>query len=181
GWAAISKAFTELPQSTEQILHPAKYFAHEAPVKISLRDIASQLGADWKRIDSDVNGEWGYYEILREYLRSGTEADHAAEGWGGDRYNVYENQRTGGIVIAQMSAWDSEADAIEFYNAYAKRTIARYPNSTETNGSRPEDTSRVWQTNEGAVVMERRGQRVMILEGVPSNVNRNAVMKMLWQ
>src|SRR6266550_489779 len=43
GWDRISKAFTELPQSTEQILHPEKYFAHEAPVKVTLPDITSIL------------------------------------------------------------------------------------------------------------------------------------------
>ena len=180
GWEAVSKAFTDLPQSTEQILHPAKYFAHEAPVKINMANIASQLGSDWKRIDYDVNGEWGYYEILSEYIKSGAEAGRASEGWGGDRYAVYENQRTGGVVVAQITAWDTEQDAIEFYDAYAKRTAARYPNSTEANG-RPAETARAWQTSEGSVVMERRGQRVAILEGAPSNFNRNTLMRMLWQ
>ncbi len=178
GWAQVSKAFTDLPQSTEQILHPAKYFAREAPIKIGMADISSQLGADWKRIDTDVNGEWGYYEILSEYLKSGAEAGRASEGWGGDRYSVYENRRTGAIVIAQVTAWDSEQDAVEFYNAYANRTTARYPNSTEASA---EGTTRVWQTGEGAALMERRGQRVAILEGAPSSISRNALMKMLWQ
>jgi len=45
GWDRVSKAFTDLPQSTEQILHPEKYFAHEAPVKVTLPDIASLLNA----------------------------------------------------------------------------------------------------------------------------------------
>src|SRR6059058_3928019 len=43
GWDRVSKAFTELPQSTEQILHPEKYFAHEPPVKVTLPDVASFL------------------------------------------------------------------------------------------------------------------------------------------
>src|SRR5882762_7069392 len=42
-WDRVSKAFTELPQSTEQILHPEKYFAHESPVKVTLPDISSLL------------------------------------------------------------------------------------------------------------------------------------------
>ena len=45
GWERVSKAFTDLPQSTEQILHPEKYFAHEAPVKVTLPDITSLLNA----------------------------------------------------------------------------------------------------------------------------------------
>jgi len=45
GWERVSKAFVELPQSTEQILHPEKYFAREAPVKVSLPDITNLLNA----------------------------------------------------------------------------------------------------------------------------------------
>src|SRR5437762_8690938 len=33
GWNQVSQAFTKLPQSTEQVLHPDKYFVYEAPVK----------------------------------------------------------------------------------------------------------------------------------------------------
>jgi hypothetical protein len=43
GWDRVSKAFTDLPQSTEQIMHPEKYFAHEAPLKVTLPDIAPLL------------------------------------------------------------------------------------------------------------------------------------------
>src|SRR6266446_5877775 len=43
GWNEVSQAFTTLPQSTEQILHPEKYFAHEAPVKVTLPDVTNLL------------------------------------------------------------------------------------------------------------------------------------------
>src|SRR5258706_2163728 len=45
GWERVSKAFSELPQSTEQIMHPDKYFAHEAPVKVTLPDLTSLLNS----------------------------------------------------------------------------------------------------------------------------------------
>src|SRR5256714_9445499 len=45
GWSGISQAFTTLPQSTEQIMHPEKYLAHEAPVKVTLPDITSWLNS----------------------------------------------------------------------------------------------------------------------------------------
>src|SRR5437868_10860998 len=38
GWDMVSKAFTKLPQSTEQILHADKYFSYEAPQKVTLPD-----------------------------------------------------------------------------------------------------------------------------------------------
>ena len=69
GWDMVSKAFTKLPQSTEQILHPEKYFAYEPPVKVTLPNFRRALGPRWKRIDNDVSGEWGYYLVLDEYLK----------------------------------------------------------------------------------------------------------------
>jgi hypothetical protein len=66
GWDLVSKAFTKLPQSSEQIIHPSKYFAYEAPVKVTVPDLKPLLGPTWKRIDTDVNGEWGLYLVLDE-------------------------------------------------------------------------------------------------------------------
>ncbi|HSS19589.1 MAG TPA: hypothetical protein VLL54_05910 [Pyrinomonadaceae bacterium] len=43
GWAMVSNAFTKLPLSSEQILHPEKYFNYERPVKIELPDLTALL------------------------------------------------------------------------------------------------------------------------------------------
>ncbi|HEV7373776.1 MAG TPA: hypothetical protein VGN95_03605 [Pyrinomonadaceae bacterium] len=183
GWSLVSKAFTNLPQSTEQILHADKYFAREAPIKLSLPNIASALGNGWKQIDSDVNGEWGYYLILNEYLKSDVESKRATEGWGGDISSLYEGRKPGEVLIAQLSAWDTEPDAVEFFNAYAKRTEGRYKSSfilpLKAGGGAAEQ--KAWRTNEGNVFMQRRGSRVLILEGVPEGRDARALMARLWQ
>jgi hypothetical protein len=180
GWARISQAFTELPQSTEQILHTEKYFQHEAPVKIEIADVHSQLGSNWKRVDNDVNGEWGYYLILDEFLKSSAESKRAAAGWGGDRYAVYEGPQPGDVFIAQLSAWDSESDAVEFFDAYARRTERRYKDASPLEHDKT-GLLRAWQTGEGGVRMERRGARVLILEGVPEKANAQSLMSALWK
>lgn len=183
GWPLVSKAFTDLPQSTEQILHADKYFAREAPVKITLPDISSLLGPGWKRIDMDVNGEWSYYLILDEYLKSNEESARAAAGWGGDRYSVYEGAKPGQVMIAQLSAWDTEQDAVEFFAAYAKRTESRYQAASiqPLKGSGQATEEKAWSTSEGNVFMQRRGSRVLILEGVPEGRGALALMARLWQ
>ena len=182
GWARLTQAFTELPLSTEQILHPEKYFAHEAPAKVELANIAAALGAGWKRTDYDVNGEWGYYLILAEYLLAEVEAKQAAAGWGGDRYALYEEPKTGNLLITQLTTWDTEQDATEFFNAYAKRTVRRYNLGASVAGTTSSDGARQrWKTNQGTVVMERRGTRVMILEGLPDKANTEALVNASWQ
>ena len=126
-------------------------------------------------------GEWGYYLLLDQFLSSPSESRRAAAGWGGDRYDVYEGAQPGQVMIAHVSNWDTEADAREFFDAYVKRTELRYQNSKLVNDTQlpTPDTLKKWQTNEGQVVMELRGFRVTIIEGLAQQVDANNVLKAL--
>jgi hypothetical protein len=144
----------------------------------------------WHRIESDVNGEWSYYLILDQFLNSSAESKRAAAGWGGDRYALYEGPTPGQVFLAQLSVWDTENDAREFLDAYVKRTALRYPGATsldlsnsrlETRNSEPKTQDIYsWQSSEGTVVIELRGLRVVILEGVPEGADSQALLKAVW-
>ena len=182
GWDMVSKAFEKLPQSSEQILHPSKYFSYEAPVKVVLPDLKPLLGPTWKQIDTDVNGEWGLYLVLDEYLNSSSTSKEAAAGWGGDRYALYEGARSKDVFIAQFTTWDTALDARDFFLAYLQRTWKRYPDakqsdsvSTTERGERHE-----WKTGTGRGVLELRGSRVLILEGIPEKANTTALLNRIW-
>lgn len=184
GWAMVSKAFTKLPQSTEQIMHPEKYFAYESPVKLTLPNFTRALGPGWKRIDNDVSGEWGYYLVLDEFLRDPKLSKQAAAGWGGDRFAIYEGPRKSGVFLAQVTIWDTPADAKEFFDAYRERTRKRYSELTFISGAELEDGSyelEQWRARAGRVVLVRRGSRVVILEGIPKKANARRLLSMIWQ
>jgi len=209
GWALVSKAFSDLPQSTEQILHAEKYFTHEAPVKVALPDIAPLLEAggpgvrahhfashsliagsrspvavsSWRRLAYDVNGEWSLYLILDSFLKSRAESNRAAAGWGGDRYEVFEGPN-GGVLLAMLTAWDTEQDAHEFFDAYVKRTQLRYKGATAVpalNSKAATPDLQTFQTSEGVVVIELRGSRVLVVEGLPKLSDAPTVLRALWQ
>jgi hypothetical protein len=181
GWAAVSAAYKELPQSTEQILHVEKYLAREAPVKVELADLSSAFGAGWRRIDSDVNGEWGYYLVLDQFLKDDKHSRAAAAGWAGDRYALYEHARTGATALSHVAVWDTEQDAQEFFDAYVARTERRYAPAPGAETKQPAAARREWRTPDGLVTVERRGARVAVLEGVPSKANAAELSKRLWQ
>jgi hypothetical protein len=182
GWDMVSKAFDKLPQSSEQIMHPDKYFAYEAPVKLTLPELKPLLGPAWKRLDTDVNGEWGLYLILDEYLNNASESKQAASGWGGDQFQLYEGATANDVFVVQMTEWDTATDAREFYAAYQERTWKRYPDAKETdvasNTGRGERHD--WKTTNGRGVLELRGSRVLILEGIPAKANTNALLNRIW-
>jgi hypothetical protein len=178
GWEMVSRAFTTLPQSSEQILHADKYFSYEAPQKLALPDFKSVLGPTWKRIDYDVNGEWGNYLILDQFLNDATISKRASAGWGGDRFALYETGKPDEFFVAQLTAWDTPLDAQEFFDAYAKRTAKRYPDAQELQSTRDRIE---WQTSTGGVAMELRGSRVSIVEGFPSSTDANTLLRTIWQ
>jgi hypothetical protein len=183
GWEMVSSAFTRLPQSTEQILHPEKYFSYEAPVKLSLPNLKPALGPRWRRIDSDVNGEWGYYLVLDEYLGNSSESRTAAAGWSGDRFAIYEGPRPTDVFLAQITAWDTPADAKEFYEAYLKRSQKRFDGASTrfASGSTDGDQRNDWKGPAGGGAIELRGSRVVMIEGVPAKANINRLLRMIWQ
>jgi hypothetical protein len=196
GWKMVSEAYKQLPLSTEKILHAEKYFAHEAPIKVSLPSLTQALGPNWKRIDYDVNGEWSYYLILDEFLNDISESRRAAAGWAGDRYALYRGPNAEDTFLAQLTVWDSENDAREFFEAYSKRTSRRYPDAKGSDASLADTTessqtdpatnsgqaqSHVWQTTEGGVIVELRGSRVVILEGIPAKTDIRSLLHLIWQ
>jgi hypothetical protein len=183
GWDMVSSAFTKLPLSTEQILHPEKYFSYERPVKLTLPNFRLALGPGWKRIDNDVNGEWGYYLVLDEYLENASESRSAAAGWGGDRFAIYQGPRLSDVFLAQVTVWDTAGDATEFFDAYLRRSQRRFDRESTTfaSGSTNGDARNDWKGPSGRGVIEMRGSRVVILEGIPEGANVNRLLNMIWQ
>ena len=181
GWEMVSQAFKKLPQSTEQILHAEKYFSYEAPVKLGLPNFRRALGPGWKRIDSDVNGEWGYYLVLDEYLKNTSESRKAAAGWAGDRFAIYEGPRPSDVFVAQVSAWDTPEDAKEFFDAYVKRSQQRYHDASMLEGSSDNHQRTDWNGPSGHGTIELRGSRVVIIENVPATAKVEKLLGMIWQ
>jgi hypothetical protein len=176
GWEAVSAAYKNLPKSTEQVFHEEKYRANELPQKVTVRDLSSSLGRGWKMADHDVQGEFGCYILLDEHLQSIDVSKRAAAGWGGDRYALFIGPRKTDVVVALKTVWDTEVDAREFFDAYVRRTTKRY--GVEPSEVAPADRQ-LWKTTEGAVVVERKGSAVVVIEGVPDGLDARALVKTL--
>jgi hypothetical protein len=114
GWAAIDDLYKRMPTSTEQIIHPEKYAANEAPVKVALpADLAKKLGKGWTIAAQDTFGELQTGIWLKEGGVPATTADAAAAGWGGDRLAVLDGPNDSWAIVMD-TAWDTDKDATEF-------------------------------------------------------------------
>ena len=171
GWERVNAAYREMPRSSTQIMHPEKYFAREEPVEITLPDISGRLGQRWKRIRSDTLGEYSYAHIFNLTLPKSEKERNtiAAAGWRGDRYSTYEGPQPGDVCMIQVSVWDTEQDAREFFEQYERHILHRYPSAKAV----PQRSgAHVWTTNEGGVFLDRQGRAVLIAEGVPESAGR---------
>ena len=181
GWKGVSAAYSRLPLSTEHIMHPSKYVAYEPPVAVQLPDLARVLGSGWRRLETDVHGEWGYFQILKAYLPPGEQAAKAAEGWGGDRFAIYAGPRADDALLIQVSAWDAAADAAEFYDAYVERTRGRDTLPPPTGAARGPDSGRALLTAAArSVLVEFRGTRAVVIEA-PAGVDVAALAAEVWR
>jgi len=122
GWASVTQAYYQLPESTEQILHPEKYLYQERPVTVPGASLEMVLGSEWEQIERNTLGEWMTYLILGYGINptarlNESEAVQASEGWGGDHYQVYYNDQTGETLLVVHWKWDQPSDANEFTGA----------------------------------------------------------------
>ncbi len=165
-WSDIDAMYASPPQSTEQILHPEKYRAKEKPVAIKAGKLATLAG--WKRVWSNVLGELVFSIYFREHGVDKPRALRAAEGWGGDRVQVFapsddDGKHIGALVLVDQSAWDAEADAVEAFDALVEASGQAMEKQVDKQPTYVE-----WMSP-GALTtfVERKKDRVVLAIGVP--------------
>ena len=134
-WSKIDEVFKNPPESTEQVIHPEKYTAHEHPQKIATVPLAS-LGAR-KELRKDVLGELELRILFGSKLPEDA-AEKAAAGWGGDRLVAYGDPAAPDKLptVIDLSSWDSETDAKEA-EAAARALLAKLAGKPEAAAGQP--------------------------------------------
>jgi hypothetical protein len=123
----VNRAYDDPPLSSEQILHPAKYWDEEPrdnPRPVDLGDAGRVLGRGWTRVMEGTLGELTLGILVgaptpsldsQELQQAASWTNEAASGWGGDLWELWT--RGGRAVVLVGTVWDSPADAEEFARA----------------------------------------------------------------
>jgi hypothetical protein len=140
GWDALRAAWSRPPDSTEQVLHPEKFFTREAPRRVALV---------WAPPGGTLVNEGVLGELLCRTLLAGADADdspaparpglpgpdeveRAAAGWGGDLFRVWDVK--GHTLLVWRSEWDRPEDAREFADTLLRRFEATHGPRKALNG-----------------------------------------------
>ncbi len=173
GWNGVNALLARPPRSTEQILHPEKYFEKpEYPLAIRVGGIATFLGAGWELSEDTTLGEL-VIRVLVERFSDTARARTVAAGWDGDRLVALTHGNLVGLIW--MSSWDTENDAIEFERAYGE--IQRRK-SERTD--KPEAVPLTTAEQPPPPYLERRGTRVLAIEG-PLQQDLTALADDVWR
>jgi hypothetical protein len=125
GWKGLPAVFSKPPISTQQIMHPALYHSGKTPSTENLPDVGKLLGPDWAKLDENVMGEFGWKEVLKQFLGE-ERAKPLAAGWNGDRYVVYEHKRTKRLVLVSLLRLSNTAEAVRFFGQYSEALEKKY-------------------------------------------------------
>lgn len=120
GWSAVDKAHRAPPTTTEQVLHPHKFFAGEPGEHVRIPTLPALKRAGWTKLGEDTLGELELGVYFGQLMASGVDKE-AAQGWGGDQVRVYRKDTQSAVVW--FTTWDSDRDAIEAEEA-ARRVSA---------------------------------------------------------
>lgn len=172
GWEEVDAAYEAPPQSTEQILHPERYWDKDAPVVVSLDNLADKLGSAWKELDNDVMGELGLRLTLATHVGPAVAAK-ASEGWGGDRYALLQ---TGDSYVTVFNmTWDSEKEATEFFRLY-RAMVEHRPDFVQDVPSLVGEIGEYWWlAGNNCIYATQKSEQVILLVGT----NREVVEQVL--
>jgi hypothetical protein len=172
GWEGVNALLTRPPRSTEQVLHPEKYFVHpEYPIRVQLGALAPYLRGEWQLAAEATLGEFTI-RLLAERFVDRTRATEIAAGWDGDRLMAMAHGPE--LALVWLTAWDSERDATEFSTAWATVLAGRHPGAAATS-----DTV-VSLPGAQPYYLERRGSKVLAIEG-PLESDLSALADRIWR
>ncbi len=185
GWEDVNRAYQDIPVSTEQIMHPDKYFeARDNPTRITLPPLPEHVSS-WKELERNTLGEFNIQLLIDGFLPV-AQARLAAEGWGGDRFVFYEDTETGDTPLIWYTTWDTGQDAKEFFQIYRRMLEKRYkdhvsaPASPDSATSNAIQKNTTWSIETKNIFMEMRGNDVLVADGVTEELQQE-IIRIFWK
>jgi hypothetical protein len=127
GIGGVDQAYELPPTTTEQVIRPNAYFTLEPGLPV-------EVGVSLPGWTSALSGTFGQFN-LQNYLFDGVDggtATIAADGWGGDAYEVFV--RDDDVALALRYFGDTPRDAAEVYDALVESlpAMGSFPAPTRT-------------------------------------------------
>ena len=191
--AAFTGALDRPPTSTWEIINPRVYEKKEIPAIPLLPDIHPLVDTLYRPYDIGQVGQLDVH-ILTELFGGEGAARDLTPAWNGGIYwagqlrgakTAAEQDTTRSLALFYLSAWSNPESAEAFAKLYADNLSRKYSKVkavTTVAESGPVDTGaieQVFSTDEGPVVITRRGSLVFVAESFPLPLARKLAVLIL--
>ncbi len=176
GWDAFASVFARPPADTQQIMHPDLYRAEKVPAPLKVDLPEGVLGGDWHKLEENSLGEFGWKEVIKQFLGS-ERAASTASGWDGDDYITFEQQGTKHLMLFTRIRFNTEENASTFFDTYAEALGKKYPRQEHISKG---DESLCFDSADGGVFLRCSGKECVTLEGADTSVFSQWLKKLGW-
>ena len=182
GWEALDRCYTDLPRSTEAILHPARYLGlasaegeTASPVSVAVPDLDPVLGEQWSPVLQDTLGEF----VVGLFMNQVVPAERAweiADGWDGDTFVVWERE-DGRRILVWRSIWSDSGEAAE-YEQGLRLLVPQLHVPVEPIDPPLGLPGLWWETRDGTVNVRRTARYVMLVRAPDTNTAINVLREL---
>src|SRR5260370_12065914 len=142
------------------------YKSGKTPSSVTLPSLEKMLGKDWAKLDENILGEFGWKEVVKQFLDD-DRAKTLAAAWDGDRYALYEQRQMKKLILVTRLHLDSEEHAARFFGQYSEALEKKHSERTNLL-RRPNFFS--FETPDGAVFLHCLGRECVTMEGSTRDV-----------
>jgi hypothetical protein len=175
GQRLLDHAFsTDPPRSTEQILHPEKWYGQrDDPATIAWPDLAAELPGYAKAAEGQL-GELGIRILLAGEANDARRGE-AAAGWGGDRFAVYLRQAPAGTAPSSARGRGHRPGAASTALADSPPPLLAWIVEWDTDEAAARFAAATAELGPDWAVERPSARRVVVLRGLPSAAQRTSL------
>ena len=160
-WNGFVGVFDKPPANTQQIMHPELYREGRAPAALKVDLPEGVPGGNWTKLEENSMGEFGWKEVLKQFLDE-DRAKRVAAGWDGDDYATYEQGDGKRLMLFTRIRFTAEEAASQMFSAYSAALKKKHPDPSRLSNG---EEFLSFDTSDGGVFLRCVGRECVTLEG----------------
>jgi hypothetical protein len=161
GWNGFASVFANPPANTQQIMHPELYRIGKVAPAIKLELPQDFPGKPWTMLEQNDMGEFGWKEILKQFLDE-DRAKNLATAWDGDIYATYEWREAKRLLLVTRIRMSSPEAIGRFFGQYSEVLEKKH---AERSNLYRRPSFFTFDTPDGGVFLRCTGKECVTLEG----------------
>lgn len=190
--AAFAGMLDRPPSSSYEIMTPQVYMNHDRVPLLRMPDIHPLIDAEYRPYDIGAMGEFDV-QVLTELFGGPAASRALTPAWRGGIYYAAQQKDAAkrgtqdsldSVALLYLSRWATPAAARQFAQVYAQEIPRKYDHAVaqrtpEDAGNHADESTQIWTTGQGPVLLVVSGRSVFLSESFPLDLARKLQLVML--